>query len=139
MLILKIWIWNTDNLDNVSFCNPSKLTRFYLHNFLQMRRRKVVNYWFYSCLCFNFHCPCLDLNQSKNNNCYSCDQVKIGEDKRESWNAWANTTAAAILKLLTEHKRGIWSTSIDHIECLKSYGPRIYHLVYDIRCSKLDV
>ena len=61
-------------------------------------------------------------------------QVAVGEEKRDAWNAWSSSTSAAILDMLNAHKRGNWTTNIRHVECVKSYGPRIYHIVLDLEC-----
>jgi len=66
-------------------------------------------------------------------------EVEAGEEKRVSWNRWSETTSTAILELLNAHKRGNWKTEFRHIECVKSYGPRIYHVVLDLECRKLMV
>lgn len=36
--------------------------------------------------------------------------------------------------LLQAHHGGAWTATVAHIERVKSYAPRIYHMVYDIEC-----
>ncbi|XP_023323390.1 tRNA wybutosine-synthesizing protein 2 homolog isoform X2 [Eurytemora carolleeae] len=61
-------------------------------------------------------------------------EVKAGEDKRSCWQKSADEINDKICNLL-KSERGIRSTcNVVHIECVKSYGPRIYHLVIDLQC-----
>ena len=70
----------------------------------------------------------------KNQNGFIWFQVKAGEGKRLCWQKSADEINDKIRELL-KAERGIRSTSnVVHIECVKSYGPRIYHLVIDLQC-----
>jgi len=63
-------------------------------------------------------------------------ESKKDEIKQEKMNAWAEATADTIKNILNEVKSILnWSTEIVHIECVKSYAPRIYHLVLDLDCK----
>ncbi|XP_053361266.1 tRNA wybutosine-synthesizing protein 2 homolog isoform X2 [Clarias gariepinus] len=53
---------------------------------------------------------------------------------REVWNDWAKNTAIHIVNLLRDNTRAEWSTSIKHIEHVKSYAPHIHHIVLDLEC-----
>jgi len=66
-------------------------------------------------------------------------EVKADLTKSDAFNATGNLIKDSILQLLTSCKEGKWCCEVLHIECVKSYAPRIYHLVYDVRCLKLDV
>lgn len=68
------------------------------------------------------------------------DNYKVpgGKEKRVIWGAWSRTTSAAILELLETEKRGVWSAEVQHVECVKSYGPRVYHLVLDLVCKPVS-
>jgi len=63
-------------------------------------------------------------------------EVKAGEEKQETFQQFAETTSGEIRNLLNDEKPGRdWRTRVEHIECIKSYGPRIYHIVVDLRCE----
>jgi len=63
-------------------------------------------------------------------------ESKKDENKHEKMNGWAESTAKVIKNLLLEVKRDQnWNTHILHIECVKSYAPRVYHLVLDLKCT----
>ena len=51
---------------------------------------------------------------------------------------WANHTKDEITKLLNELNRipedKSWQVTIQHIEYVKSYGPRVDHCVLDLQC-----
>ncbi|XP_030353791.1 tRNA wybutosine-synthesizing protein 2 homolog isoform X1 [Strigops habroptila] len=53
---------------------------------------------------------------------------------RPEWQRWAEATAARIRGLLAELHGQPWSTSILHIEVVKSYAPHVHHLVLDLEC-----
>lgn len=66
------------------------------------------------------------------------------EQQRQAWNKWANYARAEIERLLIErdlnelnHAASRWKVSIEHIEYVKSYGPRVDHLVLDLKCHPL--
>jgi len=62
-------------------------------------------------------------------------EVKKDELKREKMDAWGWDTSQAIVELLHQVKPNqFWNTEILHIECVKSYAPRVFHLVLDLRC-----
>lgn len=63
-------------------------------------------------------------------------ESKKDENKQEKMNAWAESTTEVIKNLLNEVKCDQnWNTNILHIECVKSYAPRVYHLVLDLKCT----
>ena len=58
-----------------------------------------------------------------------------------SWHSKAHEVAlrgnqiAERLKALLEEAHGDeWNVIVKHVEKVKSYAPRVYHLVYDLRC-----
>eukprot|EP00041_Stephanoeca_diplocostata_P012559 m.210255 g.210255 ORF g.210255 m.210255 type:complete len:451 (-) comp19003_c0_seq3:650-2002(-) len=53
--------------------------------------------------------------------------------KHAVFGARGNVIAAALEKLLTEREdSGQWSVDVRHIECVKPYAPRVFHVVYDV-------
>lgn len=59
------------------------------------------------------------------------------ETKRELWQDRARQVCAAMEDLLRHHGRG-WTVTCEHIERVKSYAPRVDHLVLDLRCQQLS-
>ncbi|NWH77157.1 TYW2 protein, partial [Piaya cayana] len=53
---------------------------------------------------------------------------------RPEWQRWAEATATRIQGLLAELHGQQWHTSILHIEPVKSYAPRVHHIVLDLEC-----
>jgi tRNA wybutosine-synthesizing protein 2 len=54
---------------------------------------------------------------------------------KQSWLNWSEATKVRIEELLNERDQNIkWSVSVDHVEYVKSYGPRVDHLVLDLNC-----
>jgi tRNA G37 N-methylase Trm5 len=43
--------------------------------------------------------------------------------------------AAQLQALLEEVHGGSWQAVVAHVENVKSYAPRVYHVVYDIHCT----
>jgi len=67
-------------------------------------------------------------------------ETKPGEEKRRAWTKWSNQTKCDIHSLLEERSQRTgqtadWRVDILHVEKVKSYGPKIYHLVLDLKCS----
>ena len=63
-------------------------------------------------------------------------ESKKDENKEEKMKVWAESAGETIKSLLTEVKcNRSWDTKILHIECVKSYAPRVYHLVLDLECK----
>ncbi len=73
-----------------------------------------------------------------------------GEGERREWGVAGQGIAEALRELLEARAAGDagpptsegraqqqWLTRVAHIECVKSYAPRIYHLVFDIECKPL--
>ncbi|NXE86851.1 TYW2 protein, partial [Menura novaehollandiae] len=58
----------------------------------------------------------------------------LGARIRPEWQRWAEATATRIQELLAELHGRLWSTSILHIEAVKSYAPHVHHLVLDLEC-----
>ncbi|XP_061786291.1 tRNA wybutosine-synthesizing protein 2 homolog [Nerophis lumbriciformis] len=54
--------------------------------------------------------------------------------KREAWQAWAADAASRVGSLLKELTSKPWTTSIQHIEAVKSYAPHVHHVVLDLEC-----
>ncbi|KAL3044627.1 hypothetical protein OYC64_013005 [Pagothenia borchgrevinki] len=53
---------------------------------------------------------------------------------REAWQVWADDTAKHITFLLKDITGAQWTTSIHHIEHVKSYAPHVHHVVLDLAC-----
>ena len=54
---------------------------------------------------------------------------------KKEWVEWAEYCRSEILKNLSERTGGsCWCVSIEHIEYVKSYGPRVDHIVLDLKC-----
>ncbi|XP_062358732.1 tRNA wybutosine-synthesizing protein 2 homolog isoform X2 [Cinclus cinclus] len=58
----------------------------------------------------------------------------LGARFRPEWQRWAEATATRIWGLLAELHGRPWSTSILHLEAVKSYAPHVHHLVLDLEC-----
>ncbi|XP_061755923.1 tRNA wybutosine-synthesizing protein 2 homolog isoform X2 [Nerophis ophidion] len=54
--------------------------------------------------------------------------------KREAWQSWAADAASRIGSLLKELTCKPWTTSVQHIEAVKSYAPHVHHVVLDLEC-----
>ncbi|NWW54720.1 TYW2 protein, partial [Pedionomus torquatus] len=61
----------------------------------------------------------------------------LGAKIRPAWQRWAEATASQIRGLLVELHGQPWSTSILHIEVVKSYAPHVHHLVLDLECRPM--
>ncbi|KAK0148926.1 tRNA wybutosine-synthesizing protein 2 [Merluccius polli] len=57
---------------------------------------------------------------------------------REVWQAWADDTACCIARMLKDSSGRSWRSSVRHIEHVKSYAPRIHHIVLDLECRPLN-
>lgn len=56
---------------------------------------------------------------------------------KKEWCQWSGYVKNKILDILTERtqeEKIKWSVIIDHIEHVKAYGPRVDHLVLDLKC-----
>lgn len=61
----------------------------------------------------------------------TCKSTKLKPD----WIEWSEYTRNRINQLLDERDSSVkWSVSVEHIEYVKSYGPRVDHLVLDVLC-----
>ncbi|NXB57338.1 TYW2 protein, partial [Struthidea cinerea] len=58
----------------------------------------------------------------------------LGARLRPEWQRWAEATATRIQGLLAELHGRPWRTSVLHVESVKSYAPRVHHLVLDLEC-----
>lgn len=62
--------------------------------------------------------------------------VKNNGIKKE-WNEWSQYVTNKILNILNQRtleEKIKWSVIIEHIEHIKTYGPRVDHLVLDLKC-----
>ncbi|XP_053735517.1 tRNA wybutosine-synthesizing protein 2 homolog [Synchiropus splendidus] len=57
---------------------------------------------------------------------------------RAAWTLWADDAANHIASLLQEITAAPWRTSILHIEHVKSYAPRVHHVVLDLECRPVN-
>uniref|UniRef100_G3PZ82 tRNA wybutosine-synthesizing protein 2 homolog n=1 Tax=Gasterosteus aculeatus aculeatus TaxID=481459 RepID=G3PZ82_GASAC len=53
---------------------------------------------------------------------------------REAWRAWADHAAGRIAALLEEVTGARWTTNARRVEGVKSYAPRVHHVVLDLEC-----
>ncbi|XP_013859826.1 tRNA wybutosine-synthesizing protein 2 homolog, partial [Austrofundulus limnaeus] len=60
--------------------------------------------------------------------------VPAKEADREVWQTWAGGTACRIASLLRDLTGALWVTNIQHVEHVKSYAPRVHHVVLDLEC-----
>ncbi|KAF3694064.1 tRNA wybutosine-synthesizing protein 2 -like protein [Channa argus] len=58
---------------------------------------------------------------------------------REVWQFWADDTANRITSLLRDITGAPWKTNIQHIEHVKSYAPRVHHVVLDLECRPFGI
>ena len=63
--------------------------------------------------------------------------VECGKEdiKKEKLQSWAISISETISTMLIETKKRRYSVDVLHVECVKSYAPRIYHAVADLQCS----
>ena len=70
--------------------------------------------------------------------CKTWINMKSGVSKRTTakleWMAWAEQTAKKIKIILKTQCGSDWTTTILHVERVKSYAPHIDHLVLDLDC-----
>ena len=57
------------------------------------------------------------------------------QPRTEAFREYAETVRERINGILSEVKKKDFVVSVDHIECVKSYAPRIFHLVVDLKCE----
>lgn len=59
------------------------------------------------------------------------------QNKMNQLNQWAENVRSDIEGLINEVKRAEYKVNLLHVECVKSYAPRVYHAVADIHCVRL--
>jgi len=57
--------------------------------------------------------------------------------KHVEWKTWAKYAMNKIEELLLQTKQREWNVSIRHLEHVKSYAPRVDHVVLDLECRLL--
>ena len=64
--------------------------------------------------------------------------VQCGKDeaKKEKLHSWAVGVSDTISNLLSDTKNSEYCATVLHVECVKSYAPRVYHAVLDLKCFK---
>jgi len=60
------------------------------------------------------------------------------ESKKEKFSEFAANVQDSIGKILQEVKNQPYKVVVKHVECVKSYAPRVYHLVVDLGCSLIQ-
>ncbi len=57
-------------------------------------------------------------------------------DNKEKWQQWCDETAREIQSIFDDEcsSRSSWSLEQLHLECVKSFAPRVHHLVLDLKC-----
>lgn len=69
----------------------------------------------------------VDIKSKENNN---------HNTNKPDWLEWSAYTSNKIKSLLEKRDPNVnWIVSVDHIEYVKSYGPRVDHLVLDVCCK----
>lgn len=53
---------------------------------------------------------------------------------KEEWIEWSLYAKNKICSLLNEINKSNWSVTVDHVEYVKSYAPRVDHIVLDLKC-----
>lgn len=66
--------------------------------------------------------------------------VSQHDKSKPEWIDWSNHVIGKIASLLNEFNQNesktiSWLVSVEHIEYVKSYGPRVDHLVIDLHCK----
>ncbi|ESO86943.1 hypothetical protein LOTGIDRAFT_128178, partial [Lottia gigantea] len=78
------------------------------------------------------------LSNDDSNKSFSDQNASKGDSySRIIWNQWAESTAIKIRTMLCELYQKPWTTTIHHIEHIKSYAPHVDHLVLDLECRPL--
>lgn len=65
---------------------------------------------------------------------------KLNFDKsvqRLEWNEWAASVSRRLNEILEEIDSQNWHVSVTHVEHVKSYAPRVDHVVADIQCRPI--
>lgn len=88
--------------------------------------------WPAACRALNPERECCWMHVHENVEC----KPGTSEAKHELWQNRAGQVCAAMEDLLRHHGRG-WTVTCEHIERVKSYAPRVDHLVFDLRCQQL--
>ena len=57
------------------------------------------------------------------------------QPRKEAFREYAEAVREKINVILNEVKKKEFCVSVSHIECIKSYAPRIFHLVVDLTCE----
>merc|ERR1711915_1072169 len=60
------------------------------------------------------------------------------EPRQEKFNKYATHVQDCIAKTLQEVKNQQYKVLIQHVECVKSYAPRVFHIVVDLSCELLQ-
>uniref|UniRef100_A0A1A7XKZ7 tRNA wybutosine-synthesizing protein 2 homolog n=2 Tax=Iconisemion striatum TaxID=60296 RepID=A0A1A7XKZ7_9TELE len=64
----------------------------------------------------------------------AAEGVSAKKTDREVWQTWAKDTANQVASLFKDVTGALWVTNIQHIEPVKSYAPRVHHIVLDLEC-----
>lgn len=65
----------------------------------------------------------------------AANQISDREWMQQTFEERARGITRTLVSLLSEHDdRGDWTVDCTHIENVKSYAPRIFHVVFDFRC-----
>jgi tRNA G37 N-methylase Trm5 len=55
--------------------------------------------------------------------------------KRDGLDAWLLVLKTRLLDLFgVYHSQSAWTVVVEHVECVKSFAPRVYHYVADVHC-----
>ena len=56
-------------------------------------------------------------------------------DPKSDWIKWCDETEIEIRQILNNSETDFWTTKQVHLEPVKSFAPRVHHLVLDLKCT----
>ena len=56
-------------------------------------------------------------------------------EQKSDWNKWCDETELEIHQILSNCGPDVWTTKQVHLEPVKSFAPRVHHLVLDLKCT----
>ena len=79
----------------------------------------------------SYEVACKALKQDSGGTLHIHANVRSSSDPKTDWKKWCDTTEFEIRQILGVD---IWTTKQVHLEPVKSFAPRVYHLVLDLQC-----
>ena len=59
----------------------------------------------------------------------------LNSDPKSDWIKWCDETELEIRQILNNGETDKWTTKQVHLEPVKSFAPRVHHLVLDLKCT----